>query len=593
MKYIDLTEVNKDVIKLVNLDDERLKYIRFISTNDDVTVFNNPHCIFQYTTKDSPFSLENSIFDSTLHINYDYFKEHDKEIMDRIATILKGLGSDEIFLSKEFITKEIVESIALNQNIHSVSLGLNGNYVLEKEIYNILIENPNIKKINTTFIDNDLEDVYDSRLTAKMHKKIGNSNLSVEDVFNDDFFTIDSRDLLEVLDVIKHRDKEKNLNRITINITDYSNLETFINYIVSRYQDIKIIFNLDFKNFDTDILNTLTNYKNIVVKEDAHDISLDLAIRKELKIREMLEPVESMKDELSPLEIYIKLYQITKEFKPYKEVDIEDDLFKSRSLSKLLFNEYIVCAGYTNLLQELCKRYEIETHDMSVLVMPNDTKDFNSVVGHARLLVKMKDDKYGIDGLYVSDPTWDSSDSSLYNHVLMTFDEIKREIKDEIPFNGYDFLNVKSKDEFYALANNPSARKKLKYLSFDIREIDKENYEKICKISTFKYDYNLENSDTLERMANYCVNFHQKIVSGYTILKALINLYKLENPEIEDRQIIEYFTEIKKNLIKAEDFGHPTIVTESENEKIYDFYDNKYNDVRIEELVTSERKNTR
>ena len=185
-----------------------------------------------------------------------------------------------------------------------------------------------------------------------------------------------------------------------------------------------------------------------------------------------------IKDKLSPFELYTKLYQTAKDFKPYKEVNNGGNIDDSRNLSKLLFNEYIVCVGYANLLQEFCKRYNIETYYMTVSVVPKDTKDLNESRGHARLLVKMKDEKYGIDGLYVTDPTWDHTDNSKYNHILMTFDEINREINNEIIFNAYDFLNVKSKKEFYALANNPAARKKLSYLSFDIKEFVKAQKKK-------------------------------------------------------------------------------------------------------------------
>ena len=529
MKYIDLTKTHENVVKIANLDDSMLKYISSIRTNDDFEVSNKPNCIYQYTTKYNPFSLEKIIFDSVLHINYDYFQENFEELIDKVCDILKELVSSYISLDKEFITKETMETIAVNQNINKVTLA------------------------------------------------------------------IDSKDLLEVLEEIKHRSKEIPLNTIVINITEYNDLKIFINHIVSIYKDVKIIFNIDFKNFNADVLSDLTTYKNIVVKEEDHEIDLDLAIKKELKIRELLEPVETIKDKLSPFEIYTKLCQIVKDFKSYKEVEEGDDLDKSRTLSKLLFNEYIVCEGYVNLLQELCKRYNIETYYMSVDVLPNDTKDLNNTNGHARLLVKMKDDKYGIDGLYVSDPTLDSIHYSLYNHILMTFDEVKRELIGEVTFNVYDFLNVKNKEEFYALVNNPAARWKLSFLAPTIRNFDEESFEKICRTSSchYEYDYCLEEASSLEKMADYCVNFHQEPINGNDILKALITIYKLEYPNIDDNQTIEHFKLIKEVLKNIEDITHPTIVTESSKEKIYDFYENKYSDSDVEDIVINERKNTR
>ncbi len=593
MEYIDCRKIDKDITKLANLEDDRLKYIFSICTNDNFQFTNKPGYIYYYTTKDEPFSLENSIFDSSLHINYDYYIDNTKEIIDKICSIIKSLTGDSISLCKEFITKETIESIVSNYNIKNVRLGFSDNYILEKNIYDILAKRLDIKEIVSFDVTDELSNNYDPRLTARMNKDIGNSDLKIKDLLNNSSFIVDSRDLLEVLEVIKHRTSEKDLNTITINITDYNNLNEFVREIIDKYKNVKIMLNIDFSNFKEDILNGLTEYENVVVKEESHEIPLELAIKKELKIRELLESVESIKDKLSPFEIYTKLYQIVKDFKPYKEVDKGDDLDKSRTLSKLLFNQYIVCAGYANLLQEFCKRYNIETYYMSVMVMPGYNKDLNKTLGHARLLVKMKDEKYDIDGLYVSDPTWDSNDNSKYNHILMTFDEIKRELKGEIPFNAYDFLNVKSKKEFYALANNPKARKYLNYLSFDIKDFDQDGFEKICKISSFNFDYYLENTTSLEKMADYCINFHQDIISGNSILKSLITIYKLENPSIDDKQIIEYFSKIKNNLKEREDIIHPTVVRESNKEKVFDFYDNKYSNVDVNDIVTNERKNTR
>ena len=45
--------------------------------------------------------------------------------------------------------------------------------------------------------------------------------------------------------------------------------------------------------------------------------------------------------------------------------------------------------------------------------------------GHDRVLVYIKDEKYGIDGMYFSDPTWDNEliDNS-YAHCLMTEEDV-------------------------------------------------------------------------------------------------------------------------------------------------------------------------
>ena len=58
------------------------------------------------------------------------------------------------------------------------------------------------------------------------------------------------------------------------------------------------------------------------------------------------------------------------------------------------------------------------------------------------------------------------------------------------------------------------------------------------------------------------------------ILQHSVSIYKLENEDLDEMQIIDYFRKIKSNLQTREDISHPTILKENENEKIFDFYNN-------------------
>ena len=133
MEYVDLREIDNDIKTLSDLNDKELKYICSISTNDSFQFSNNPNCTYFYTTKKEPFSLENSIFDCCLHINYEYYKENFDEIIKKIFSIIKEITSNTITLYREFINEGTVKAIVSNSNIKNIRLGLNGDYILEKK----------------------------------------------------------------------------------------------------------------------------------------------------------------------------------------------------------------------------------------------------------------------------------------------------------------------------------------------------------------------------------------------------------------------------------------------------------------------------
>lgn len=593
MNYIDITKYNKDVIKIDSLDN--LDSVTSILTKDEFISSNNPNYTYYYTTKEYPFTLEKQIYGKTLHINYEYYLEHEDEINLKLANLLKNNKTNGLSLSSYFIDNSIIEAISSNNNILSLNLGVKENYILEKDVYDILSKSKSIKQINTVNVDNDLQTSCDKRLTSRMNTRVGNTSLTVETILTSSIFTINSRDIKDVIQVLKDRDKYQNIYILEIEVTSYDYLEAFIKSLIAFYPKIRIVLDINSKNFREDKLSSLISYNNIFVKEESNQISLEKAIKKEKALNKMLEPVMKIKDRLSPFELYIMIFQITKEFKEYKDYPYDnEDPAKSRVVSEILFNEYIVCAGYVNLLRELCDRVGIETRYMIVssIIYDKDKKE-NYVGYHARALVKIKDEKYDIDGIYVSDATWDNTDGSKYNHLLMTFDEVNRELSPEINFNCYDFLNVKSKKEFYQLISNPTIREELKKLGSIIEKFDSNAVESIYFLPQENYyDYDLENSLILDRLADYCVNFKQEPISGEKIIKALITVYKLKYPLTSDEIIIKCFKSIKDKLSKREDMLHPTIVTETDKEKIFDFYDNKFKDVDVEDIFNN-RKNTR
>ena len=153
-------------------------------------------------------------------------------------------------------------------------------------------------------------------------------------------------------------------------------------------------------------------------------------IDEEKILNDLIEPIK--KADLSPLEKFIAVYNIVKNFKPYKEN--KDDLMQSRYLRYILHNDYMVCVGYATLLECLLDKVEVPADYISVIAdtsydggfdQNNPTEKVVEQSGHARVIDNMDDDKYNIHGLYMSDPTWDNGLKKDYlNHALMTFDNM-------------------------------------------------------------------------------------------------------------------------------------------------------------------------
>lgn len=95
---------------------------------------------------------------------------------------------------------------------------------------------------------------------------------------------------------------------------------------------------------------------NINFKYDTgvNEISLKQVIDNEHFMQYVAEDIKSKN--FSPLEQLIAVYDITKAFKPYKEDESVYNSSASRGLYEYLGNEYMVCAGYADLVSNLGHR---------------------------------------------------------------------------------------------------------------------------------------------------------------------------------------------------------------------------------------------
>ena len=179
---------------------------------------------------------------------------------------------------------------------------------------------------------------------------------------------------------------------------------------------------------------------------------------------------EIKQNNMSPVEMLLSAYiEVIK--RPYKEVSAKESLFKSRTIYGILNSDKIVCVGYTEYFNEIISRLDL----------PNVKTFFNFVqVGskknpeyHQNMIIYLKDEKYGIDGYYYFDPTWDSikegDKQPRLNFFMLPIDEIKNiNIRRIQPMNtDFDCITKpeKYKDRGTMVFNIPTANNRISVFS--------------------------------------------------------------------------------------------------------------------------------
>ena len=158
-------------------------------------------------------------------------------------------------------------------------------------------------------------------------------------------------------------------------------------------------------------VNNLIDFEDDIGKNDSillvkvdyyEEYSLMELLQANEKMRLFVEDIKSRN--LSPFEKYLMIYDFLTS-RVYKMEDKSQGAHHSRDFISVLNGEYIVCAGYAELMKRLCNAVGIKCETQNLLV-----KLKNKEVGeyHENNLVYLEDEKYGIKGWYYADSCWDS-----------------------------------------------------------------------------------------------------------------------------------------------------------------------------------------
>ena len=545
-------EYNKDrFASIISGDDELIKiiinkqpneFIKFpevlkVILNDNTELFDNNN--IKISIKEIISSMDD---DTTIkflkEIKYPFDSKH---VIDRLPIIIECIKND-------YCSHPNIRHQYSKEDFFKIYKETNEYLEPEMVLDNIfLIENPFfVKSLIMQGVEIDLDQLLDTRYYEEMYLE-----LKAEAIKNHIYIPrppkYDDVIQFEGNIVYVEADNLENVLRGLKYIRDY-NLEQDLTIMLrqGKYDEFLVTDNYDFfKELQEKGINVDFTYNS-----GENIYSLDKVLRDEELLQNIVEDIEEKN--LSPLERLIAVYDIVKVFKPYKDLNENQngDTSKSRALYEYLNNNYMVCAGYADFFTNLCRRLGIKCADIGLVLVDLDNK---KMTGHSRNYVNITDEKYDIDGLYVVDTTWENNGKpkvssyeeikSTYKHFLLTTDEGRKNaaLGSEISVDpndgleGYDIWmtaqSVEELQEYFQEAGNFRREKTIDF----IKNIVPEVYQQISGME-------LEDFESCNILLNY---FKEKINKAYPkekLLEAVLNVKKkvyenITETELEDMKI--------------------------------------------------------
>ncbi|MBP3921052.1 MAG: hypothetical protein J6D28_05760 [Bacilli bacterium] len=323
-------------------------------------------------------------------------------------------------------------------------------------------------------------------------------------------------DRAEVQIINNSKNDEEYINNLFRIIKMYNKLNK--NFLLS----FEIEHRRDLHNF-IPILKTCSE-KNLKITCDNIEYTINDYLIENEKLKSLVTNIKE--SNMSQLEKYFAVYNIVKKFKPYNEN--EKNLDQARKIKYILDNEYMVCVGYSTLLLELLNIVGIEAYLYGTVVSKYDDKaNLENSGGHCRTIVNIKDDKYGIDGYFIADATWDNHKNidDTYDYALRPFNSMQKS-RDLFKLQEIDYILDNSDFNSFCLKINIILNKKINQgenllSAYDsvfysitnlLREIDNDKYQKLNKyIDTNEYERNEKfYEDFLTEVGHYIVSKSNK-----------------------------------------------------------------------------------
>ncbi len=574
-------------MKNVNLWESSLKnkYIFFDNTNELFTYLrkNNNHFVItiknDYHPEENPIAiLDNNNHSKNTHMTYTD-ATHPVAVPVSSFSIYIYVYSDFFETHKEEFIKYAKEQ--LNKEIGSAEVVIIiPDYIYNSEVLNTIVSNPNLKK--TDFILKEIEK--DITLTAEEISIIKYNHLSFSiDYRNGITKRISNNKLIEyyteqelattkgiILSLPLSNEEINNFTYINdnclISIGPKSNTKqdepAYFKEIINIFNiiknhnhkyNIKICANNRELLRQSNLLNKIPDNVNLTINNNGYNYDMP-SIKKEEDILEKL--VAPIRDSnLSPLEKFLAVYNIAKQFKKYKESP-NTKKEHARLLRYILDddNNYIVCVGFANLLEELLNRVGIPSmkyHPGIDLSYDEDNLQSEKNIdlsGHCRNIIRIDDDKYNIHGYYIVDSTWDNDmENDIYLNALMTFNHKKEarrleKLTDEdllLDFNSFEdcqnkinyLFKKQLNDQLY---NNKYVTEKINSIKNKYQDLINKSQNRDEKLSYMK----AMNNEITKTKDNAYINTYQ------AIYKNILNILKHTNKEKYNEFYDKYYSKL-------------------------------------------------
>lgn len=544
-------------------------------------------------------------FGTYLNFNKDFFEEKKEKVIELIKKVIERYKKSNIKLQSDLIiTDDIINEISKNTNIEEVTLknnNINSPYALKKEHY-LRLKEAGKKNIITLAISEELSENFDPIIQYNRNKNLfdyytysdfqKNSVFFMSDIPKDKLYVlkylgdntvVNLEGKMNIGDILKTLKEYNKHNKIKIKIHDQEFLKKELLEAGLLHTD---------GTFDENIGNNITLILDIVSNKE-------IPLEDFLSHEALLYSIANVAKDYSPLEKYIYAYDIVKRFKEYrtprkdnKNLEtfpyhvINEIKQKSRDLHQILDNDYIVCRGFSIFLIDLLNKLGIPNIDQMVYVDLSGYKATSQLKipaeeweklspeeqhkkiveqqsfipktdyeAHSRILVHLVDEKYGVNGLFSSDPTWDNSlTENDYSHMLMTEEEVSQSLSKIKLSQDFTLFFARDMNEFNQMLNkvidiliakksNELEEKKQEAISSG-KEISKDDYkvDELLEFFTFFRNFlekfsSLFPSESKRIKEKYPCLLEDKfgIDSIYNLGPALTNaIYEIGNVIIEN-----------------------------------------------------------
>ena len=389
---------------------------------------------------------------------------------------------------------------------------------------------------------NESIDEYNEEKNANFPK----SNMTYEKFFNDNYDLI-LRGTAEDIIYFLNKSDIKNKKIILTEAEDYE---------------------IDIRNeaFIDKIMAGLNNVDNIYVLGDGNSKEVSLQDYKDTMeyMDKIVEKIEKL--DLSPYEQLMYLFDIVRDRK-YKEEKDDEDYSLSRDLTEVTKGDNIVCVGFSQIFDKAAKKLGFNTHLIDL-----DTKVLGKN-GHYRNMVYIVDDKYGIDGIYTFDTTFNSKDD---NNTYL--DSYRFFAKPNTFFHGKEISRYSNRGtddltnaEIKIRSNKKNEVTRNELISINSLSERLLHKELFSPLEIMAFDETLDKDNFLYRYASTTdkEKIYSKIRSFYkmftkniparTFMKALVKVRSLEyyeNPEkypLSEEKILEIVENSMDTKVSAEE----------------------------------------